>query len=178
MQVCHRGRQTAARECLFCALCRWLRCATGHNRPLAHVKWPCRAFRWVSMCGTLAKWGSIVERLGEGCLQGLSGPSPSMTEASVPLAEAPFPLQHLQSIKMMEPILHVVPIIGAGGADCWCRCISVLAQVRKNDGDLRRESRFCAFCRRRSPPFFLTCAKTPIHLHQQSAPPAPMIGTT
>ena len=35
--------------------------------------------------------GSIVERLGEGRLRGLSGPYPSMTDASVPLAEAPFP---------------------------------------------------------------------------------------
>ena len=46
------------------------------------------------------------------------------------------PLQLLQSIKMMESILQVVPIIGAGGADCWCRCIGVLAQVRKKGGDL------------------------------------------
>ena len=160
-------RQTAARECLFCALCPWLRCATCRYRRLAHVKWPCRAFRWVSMCGTLAKWGSIVERLGEGCLQGLSGPYPSMTEASVPLAEAPFPLQHLQSIKMMEPILHVVPIIGAGGADCWCRCIGVLAQVRKNGGDLRQHNAQNRDSRRRSHPKNPTCAKNMGHLRQK-----------
>ena len=43
------------------------------------------------MCGILAKWVSVVERLGEGRLRGLSGPYPSMTDASVPLAEAPFP---------------------------------------------------------------------------------------
>ena len=160
-------RQTAAREGVFCALCRWLRCATCRYRRLAHVKWLCRAFRWVSMCGTLAKWGSIVERLGEGCLRGLSGPYPSMTEASVPLAEAPFPLQHLQSIKMMEPILHVVPIIGAGGADCWCRCIGVLAQVRKNGADLRQHNAQNRDLRCRSHLKNPTCAKNIGHLRQK-----------
>ena len=108
-----------------------------------------------------------MERLGEGCLQGLSGPYPSMTEASVPLAEAPFPLQHLQSIKMMEPILHVVPIIGAGGADCWCRCISVLAQVRKNDGDLRQHNAQNRDSRRRPHPKNPTGAKNMGHLRQK-----------
>ena len=160
-------RQTAAREGVFCALCPWLRCATGRYRPLAHGDRPSKVAWWGLMCGSLAKWGSIVGRLGEGCLRGLSGPYPSMTEASVPLAEAPFPLQHLQSIKMMEPILHVVPIIGAGGADCWCRCIGVLAQVRKNVGDLRRESRYCALCWRRSHPKNPTCAKNMGHLRQK-----------
>jgi len=37
-------RQTAARESSFCALSRGLRCATGRNRPMAHVKRSCRAF--------------------------------------------------------------------------------------------------------------------------------------
>ena len=37
-------RQTAAREAPFCALSRGLGCATGRNRPMAHVRRSCRAF--------------------------------------------------------------------------------------------------------------------------------------
>ena len=119
------------------------------------------------LCGYLTKWVSVVERLGEGRLRGLFGPYPSMTEASVPLAEAPFPLQLLQSIKMMEPILQVVPIIGAGGADCWCRCIGVLAQVRKNGADLRQHNAQNRDLRCRSHPKNPTCAKNMGHLRQK-----------
>ena len=70
------------------------------------------------MCGYLAKWVSVVERLGEGRLRGLLGPYPSMTDAIVPLAEAPFPFNLIG--KMMEPV-QVVPAIGAGVWVFWRR---------------------------------------------------------
>ena len=48
-------RQIAAQEEGFCALCRWLRCATGQLQPSAHGRWTRRASRRMSMCGCLAK---------------------------------------------------------------------------------------------------------------------------
>ena len=57
-QGCSRGRrqgnisfrQTAARKCPLCALCRWLRCARGRDRHMAHGK-------GLSRCGCLEAWG-------------------------------------------------------------------------------------------------------------------------
>ena len=119
------------------------------------------------MCGTLAKWGSIVERLGEGRLRERDARFRHRRIGAGKALEAPFPLQHLQSIKMMESILHVVPIIGAGGADCWCRCIGVLAQVRKNGADLRQHNAQNRDSRRRFHPKNPTCAKNMGHLRQK-----------
>ena len=62
------------------------------------------------LCGYLTKWVSVVERLGEGRLQGLLGPYPSMTDASVPLAEAPFPFNLIG----YQPLAQVYGCFGAG----------------------------------------------------------------
>ena len=57
-EICGALRQTGAREWPFCALCRWLRCARGRFRPVAHRGRPGGATRRVPMCGSLAKWGN------------------------------------------------------------------------------------------------------------------------
>ena len=79
--------------------------------------------------------------------------------------------------RMIE-MVQVSGITGAGQHLFWRRCPMFLAQVGFLGWDLRQHNAQNRDSRRRSPTFFLTCAKTPIHLHQQSAPPAPMIGTT
>ena len=61
---------------------------------------------------------------------------------------------------------QVCGFIGAGQHVFWRRWTAFLAQVGFLGWDLRRKSWFCALCWRRSSPFFLTCAKTPIHLRQ------------
>ena len=66
---------------------------------------------------------------------------------------------------------QVCGFIGAGQHLFWRRWAAFLAQVGFWVGDLRRKSWFCALCWRRSPPFFLTCAKTP-------NTPAPTFSTT
>ena len=73
----------------------------------------------------------------------------------------------------MVPVHQLVPIIGAGGAECWRRCMGVLAQVRKNGGDLRQHNAQNHDLRRRSHPQNPTCAKNAAHLRQECCPPAP-----
>ena len=65
-EICGALRQTGAREGPLCALCRWLRCARGRLRPVAHRGRPARATRRVSMCGSLAGAGTMMGEFGEG----------------------------------------------------------------------------------------------------------------
>ena len=74
---------------------------------------------------------------------------------------------------------------GTGQQLFWCRSTSFLAQVGFLGRDLRHPWAQNRHSRRRSPPFFLTCAKTPLHLRQEwthlrqkSATPAPSIDLT
>ncbi len=64
-EICGALRQTGAREGPFCALCRWLRCARGRLRPVAHRGRSARAIRRVPMCGSLAGAGTMVGEFGE-----------------------------------------------------------------------------------------------------------------
>ena len=118
------------------------------------------------MCGTLAKWVSIVERLGEGRLRGLLAPI-RRDGCERPARGGALPLQLLQSTKMMVSVHQLVPIIGAGGAECRRRCMGVLAQVRKKGRDLRQHKAQNHDLRRRSHPQNPTCAKNAAHLRQK-----------
>ena len=73
----------------------------------------------------------------------------------------------------MVPVHQLVPIIGAGGAECRRRCMGVLAQVRKKGRDLRQHNAQNHDLRRRSHPQNPTCAKYAAHLRQVCCPPAP-----
>ena len=79
-------------------------------------------------------------------------------------------------------LAQVRPILGAGTPHSWRRCAHswrryapFLAQVGFWVGDLLHRRAQNHDSRRRSPPFFLTCAKTPLHLRQQSTSPATRI---
>ena len=63
-------------------------------------------------------------------------------------------------------------------AHSWRRYAPFLAQVGFWVGDLRHRRAQNHDSRRRSPPFFLTCAKTPLHLRQNTLTPAPTIDLT
>ena len=86
-------------------------------------------------------------------------------------------------------LAQVWPVFGAGMASwagmalSWRKYGLFLAQVRFLAGDLLHESGFYALQRRRSPPFFPTCAKRhrtcariPTHLRHDTVTPAPRIG--
>ena len=84
----------------------------------------------------------------------------------------------IDSLGSVQSSFVMSEIKNSCGLESWRRSCPILAQVGFLGWDLRQHNAQNRDSRRRSPPFFLTCAKTPIHLHQQSAPPAPMIGTT